>query len=163
MQDAAVADADLKKHCLDVYRNQDPEIHLYAGVREMLEQLRAGGIKIGIITDGRPEGQRKKLAALGLYELVDSVLITDELGGPQFRKPCDIAFRIMQRRFGIPFEEMVYVGDNPGKDFQAPGILGMRWLCFENPDGLYFSRGQAAISDTQKIRNICDVLQWVME
>jgi FMN phosphatase YigB (HAD superfamily) len=59
----------------------------------MIEELKRKGIKVGIITDGRPEGQRNKLEALGLD--VDDVIITDELGGIQFRKPCDIAFRIM--------------------------------------------------------------------
>ena len=40
------------------------------------------GIKVGIITDGRPEGQRNKLESLGLD--VDDVIIMDELGGVQF-------------------------------------------------------------------------------
>lgn len=137
LTEAGVWDAALKDQCLSAYRAHAPQIHLYDGVRQMLEDLRGKGIKIGIITDGRPEGQRKKLEALGLYELVDSVLITDELGGAQFRKPCDIAFRIMQRRFGIPYEDMVYVGDNPDKDFHAPKALGMQWICLRNEDGLY--------------------------
>ena len=85
----------------------------------MLLKLREEGIKVGIITDGRPEGQRNKLAVLGLPELVDDVIITDELGGVQFRKPNDISFRIMQNRWGIPFEQIVYVGDNISKDFIA--------------------------------------------
>jgi HAD superfamily hydrolase (TIGR01549 family) len=106
-------------------------------VKELLKKLRERGIKLGIITDGRPEGQRAKLEALGLYELVDSVLITDELGGVQFRKPNDIAFRIMQARLGVPYGQMLYVGDNPAKDFHAPRALGMQWLYFRNGDGLY--------------------------
>ena len=66
--------------------------------------------------------------SLGLDNIVDDIIITDALGGEQFRKPCDIAFRIMQRRWGIPFEQMMYVGDNLNKDFQAPKQLGMQWL-----------------------------------
>lgn len=137
LQAEGIFDESVKQACLQAYRHQIPDIHLYKGVREMLETLRKKGIKTGIITDGRPEGQRAKLRALGLEALVDSILITDELGGAQFRKPCDIAFRIMQLRLGVPFEAMLYVGDNASKDFSAPKALGMQWLHFCNPDGLY--------------------------
>ena len=127
-----------KDACLDIYRNQQPDIKLYDGVADMLKELRDKGYKIGIITDGRPEGQRNKIAALGLEQLIDDIIITDELGGTQFRKPNDISFRIMQNRWRMSFEAMVYVGDNVNKDFQAPKQLGMKRIWMKNTDGLYF-------------------------
>ena len=54
-----------------------------------------------------------------------------------FRKPNDIGFRILQTKLGIPFSGMVYVGDNPAKDFQAPDELGMGSVFFRDPMGLY--------------------------
>lgn len=136
---------DKKAECLEVYREQMPEITLYDGVANLILELKNKDIKVGIITDGRVSGQKKKLQALGLDRIVDDIIITDELGGTQFRKPCDIAFRIMQHRWRIPFEQLVYVGDNVEKDFQAPKQLGMRMLCFENEDGLYFKSDIAGI------------------
>ena len=126
---------DEKAEVIKVYRSHKPDIHLYPGVTEMIEELKARGIKVGIITDGRPEGQRNKLEALGLK--VDDVIITDELGGIQFRKPCDIAFRIIATRWRLNPADIVYVGDNPAKDFQAPQQLGMRSIWFKNADGIY--------------------------
>lgn len=126
-----------KAECLEVYREQIPEITLYDGVSELIQKLKSKGIKVGIITDGRVSGQKRKLQALGLDKLIDDIIITDELGGTQFRKPCDIAFRIMQRRWGLPFEQMVYVGDNAEKDFQAPKQLGIRSVWVQNKEGLY--------------------------
>ena len=105
-----------------------PNLSLFDGVADLIDELKTNGIKVGIISDGRPNGQQNKLTALGLDNIVDDIIITDALGGEQFRKPCDIAFRIMQRRWGIPFEQMMYVGDNLNKDFQAPKQLGMQWL-----------------------------------
>lgn len=128
---------DEKESILKIYRSHKPRIHTYPGVVELIEKLKAKGIKVGIITDGRPEGQRNKLEALGLD--VDDVIITDELGGVQFRKPCDIAFRIMMTRWRMNPADIVYVGDNPMKDLQAPQQLGMRSIWFMNPDGLYSS------------------------
>lgn len=128
-----------KNAALNVYRSHKPDICLYSGVKEMLKKLRTNGVKTGIITDGRPEGQHNKLLSLGLDKLLDDIIITDELGGEQFRKPCDIAFRILQRRWKFPAAQIVYVGDNPKKDFQAPKQLGMRSIYFKNKDSLYFS------------------------
>ena len=142
---------DEKTEVLEVYRSHKPNIHLYPGVAETIEELKSKGIKVGIITDGRPEGQRNKLEALGLS--LDDVIITDELGGIQFRKPCDIAFRIMMTRWRLNPADIVYVGDNPAKDFQAPQQLGMRSLWFRNMDGLYqeYSTGIAAIAGIDQL------------
>ena len=143
-----------KEECLEAYREQIPEITPYDGVSDMILELISKGIKVGIITDGRVSGQKRKLKSLGLDELVDDIIITDELGGMQFRKPCDIAFRIMQRRWEIPFEQMVYVGDNVEKDFQAPKQLGMRSLHFKNKDGLYFTDEPVGIETIKTISDI---------
>lgn len=131
---------DLKNECLKIYRNQMPEIQLYDGVSQMLARLKAQGKKLGIITDGRVEGQENKIAALGLKKLVDDIIITDALGGVEFRKPNEAAFRLMQEKWQLPFKKMIYIGDNPKKDFIAPEKLGMESLYFCNPDGLYSNK-----------------------
>ena len=68
---------ELSAECVTVYREHKPKIHLYDGVRELIELLKEGGIKTGIITDGRPYGQRRKLVALGLDKMVGDIIITD--------------------------------------------------------------------------------------
>ena len=145
---------ELKDEMLAAFRLHKPQIGLANEVLDTLWELRSKGLKIGIITDGRPEGQRAKLDALGLWDLVDDVVITDELGGPQFRKPCDIAFRVVQCRWAIPFEEMTYVGDNPTKDFQAPLRLGMRAVRYRNRNGLYDGSDGYGVIDVTDIRDL---------
>ena len=137
---------DEKERALAVYRAHQPRIRLYEGAEELIRSLKAKGIRVGIITDGRPEGQRNKLRALGLEELVEDILVTDELGGEQFRKPCDIAFRILQTRWRMRPEEIVYVGDNPGKDFQAPRQLGMKGIWLRNPESIHWTGDEPGIS-----------------
>ena len=129
-----------KEAVLDVYRNHIPDITLYDGAREIVQELQRQAIRVGIITDGRPEGQRNKIKALGLDKLIadENIIITDELGGIQFRKPCDIAFRILQNRWRLNMDEMVYIGDNPTKDFAAAKVLGMKHIYCRNKNGLYF-------------------------
>lgn len=128
---------ELKQQCLRAYRYQTPRIHLYEGVEELLKELKSRGFLLGMITDGRPEGQRAKIKALGLEKLVDEIIVTDEFGGPEFRKPNPVAFETMKERLGVDYSEMCYVGDNIKKDFIAPQKLGMKSIWFQNKDGLY--------------------------
>lgn len=150
---------DKKSECLRVYREHKPDIAFRVGAENLLSRLKAEGFRIGIITDGRPEGQRNKIAALGVEDMVDDIIVTDELGGAQFRKPCDIAFRIMQRRWAIPFEQMIYVGDNITKDFQAPEQLGMKWLLVKNPDGIYHSPENKVDNSVSSLEEVYDYIK----
>ena len=147
-----------RDHMLTVYRNHKPEIALYPGAAELIRSLRDEGIRVGIITDGRPEAQRAKLKALGLMDLVEDIVITDELGGPQFRKPNDIAFRILQQRWMLPPETLVYVGDNAAKDFQAPNQLGMQSLHFCNREGLYYAGEREYLPHADRFETLTEVL-----
>lgn len=141
LKDENIYTDKLKERCLSVYRNHKPDIHLYAGVADMLKELRKSGLGIGIITDGRPEGQKAKMAALGLEPMVDAIIITDELGGWEYRKPCGKAFHLMRDMIGNGgYSKMCYVGDNIEKDFIAPEKFGMRCIWFRNRDGLYYRR-----------------------
>ena len=126
-----------KAECVRAYRSHFPDIRLFDEMAALIADLKKQGIRVGLITDGRPEGQRNKIAALGLDALMDDVIVTDELGGIAFRKPNDIAFRMMQCKWGIPFEQLVYVGDNAAKDFLAPRCLGMYSIWFKNADSVH--------------------------
>ncbi|MBR7110681.1 MAG: ATP-grasp domain-containing protein [Clostridia bacterium] len=151
---------DLKAKCLDVYRNHIPDIELSEEVKNLLSTLKEKKIKIGIITDGRVEGQRNKIKSLGIEQYVDEIIITDELGGVKFRKPNDISFRIMQLRLNVPFAQIVYVGDNVIKDFIAPRQLGMQTVLFDCEDGLYSKEAKATfigdriVSSLKELENI---------
>ena len=146
-----------KETILHVYRCHKPIIHLYPGISDLINKLRKDGYKIGIITDGRPEGQRNKIEALNLKKLVDDIIITDELGGSQFRKPCDISFRIIQKRWRIPASQIVYVADNVNKDFKAVEQLGMKGILFQNKDSLYCS----AETYKNNVREITDIISLI--
>lgn len=141
LKQEGIMSAELKQECLTAYRFQKPDIRLYNGVSEMLTGLRIRGYRIGIITDGRPEGQKAKIEALGLEALADSIIVTDELGGIEFRKPNPKAFQLMADKLDVRFSEMCYVGDNMQKDFGTPECLGMRPIWFHNRDGLYSGKG----------------------
>lgn len=131
---------ELKDRCLREYRLHTPQITLYRESLCVLEKLQQMKIPVGIITDGRPEGQWAKIKALGVDRYAKYIIVTDELGGTEYRKPCEKAFCRMAELFSLPFNKMCYVGDNINKDFAAPQKLGMRAIWFKNTDGIYYNK-----------------------
>lgn len=111
-----------------IYREHTPQgLQFYPDVIPFINALKSRGILTGIITDGRVEGQKNKLSALGCYPLFDSVIITDELG-ETFRKPSKKAFEIICANFKVELPQTAYIGDNPSKDFYiaTEGVFTVR-------------------------------------
>ena len=106
---------------LELYRYHAPSIELRPGVAELLERIRAWGLGLALITDGRSRTQRAKLEALGVAEAFDYVSVSEEIGAT---KPSPLAFE--RTMAALPAARYAYVGDNYGKDFVAPNTLG--WL-----------------------------------
>jgi FMN phosphatase YigB (HAD superfamily) len=104
---------------------QPDELPLYPGTREALAALRAR-YPLVCLTDGSPALQRAKLAATGLAEAFDAIVITDELGGRPCRKPHPSGLRHAAELIGRPVEDLVVVGDRPGKDVAIAIAAGAR-------------------------------------
>lgn len=107
------------------YRAHQPDIALATDVRALLMALRSDGRKIGVITDGPAESQHAKVAALGLLDLVDLIVVTGEWG-EDFWKPHPRSYDLIEETWGLPGSDLTYVGDNPAKDFVTARRRG--WL-----------------------------------
>ena len=103
-------------------------LDLYPGARDALIRLRSDGLALAIITDGNPVIQRSKLAALGLFELVDHVVISDEIGGRATRKPSPEPFLRALQLCGCSADEALHIGDRPAKDVAGAAGVGMRTI-----------------------------------
>jgi putative hydrolase of the HAD superfamily len=123
---------------VEEYRNHVPAIKFYDDVLPCLEFLKSKGIKVGIITDGYLNTQRRKLNAIKAYDYFDEIIITDEFGR-EFWKPHPKAFEIMQERLNVEFNEMIYVGDNPEKDFYIGSILPIKTVRIIRKQSIYIN------------------------
>lgn len=105
-------------------------IKLYNDVKPCLKELKARGIKSAIISDGIPIKQYEKILRLGIDDLIDLTIISDEIG---IRKPNPKLFDHCLKRFGFAGEETIYVGDRIDKDI-IPALLN-------NIHSVYIHRG----------------------
>ena len=97
----------------------------YPGALEALGLL-SSVVPVVLITDGNPRIQHGKVAALGLDRLVAHVVVSDELGGRDLRKPHPAPFRRALSLLELPADLVVHVGDRPGKDVAGAQAVGIR-------------------------------------
>ncbi len=118
------------------YRSHYPEIVFFDDVIPCLNELKRLGIKTGIITDGYAIAQRQKLKAIQAEKFFDEIIMTDELGR-DYWKPHPKAFEVIKEKFDVNFDEMIYVGDNPEKDFYIGSICPINTVRISRGDTVY--------------------------
>lgn len=87
-----------------------------------LEALRARGIAIALVTNGRTDTQSAKVQRLGLEPLVDATLISEREG---VRKPDRRIFELALKRIGVAAEQAWHVGDHPMADVAGAHAAGL--------------------------------------
>ena len=125
-----------------VYRDHDPQILPVAGARACLVELHRR-YKLALVTDGTTARQGAKLRALGLSELFDAIVISDEIG-PDAQKPDPRPFRLAAERLGVAPTRIVYLADNPAKDFVGARRAGLASIRVHLVGGLHRERAPAS-------------------
>lgn len=120
---------------VSVYRDHKPAISLYADAKQLLNAAQERSVQLGLITDGNSRMQWNKIKALGLEKWIASIVVSDDLGGPDVWKPHPLPYETAARQLGVPLHECVYVGDNPHKDFITARRLGMGTIRIIRPEG----------------------------
>ncbi|MCI2424207.1 HAD family hydrolase [Saccharopolyspora sp. K220] len=100
---------------------------LFDDARPCLDWLRASGLRLAVITNAPSAYQRKKIAAVGLADAFDQLVISDELG---VAKPDPRIFHTACRALGLSPEEVVHVGDKLDADALGATQAGLHgvWL-----------------------------------
>jgi putative hydrolase of the HAD superfamily len=111
------------KSCVSVYRGHEPSISLFPEARACLARLQEHPIYI--VTDGNQLVQRKKFLALGLDLLVRRCFFT-YAHGLHRRKPSPYCFEKICQIEQVSPSSVVYIGDNPHKDFVGIKPLGFQ-------------------------------------
>jgi len=111
---------------VEVVRSHVPALMLPDESRAVLLHLRSEGWRVGILTNGDPAVQARKVEALGLAPLVDAVLYAAEHadGG----KPAAGAFTAALAALGTPAGRTACVGDDLRCDVYGARAAGLRTI-----------------------------------
>jgi FMN phosphatase YigB (HAD superfamily) len=115
-------------------------VHPSEGVRSCLEELRAGGVRLGIVCDiGLTPAHvvRELLSGHGLLGLFDDTAFSDEVG--HYKPDRRIFERALANLGGIAPERAAHVGDRRRTDVagaRAMGMMAVRYDgVYDEPDG----------------------------
>jgi putative hydrolase of the HAD superfamily len=123
-------------------------IELFDDAVDTVRGLRASGLKIGILTNGPSELQRRKLRRIGIEDEVDAVAVSEEIGAS---KPDPRAYERAVAMLGLPAGEVAMVGDHVVNDVAgalAAGLAAAVWVerrPGELPEGAHLARELAEV------------------
>lgn len=106
---------------VEIYRFETRGVKPYPDAIRFLELMKAEGVPMTLITDGRSVSQRNKYVDLGLerYIPAERLIISQELGAGK-----DTSLPFVKAENLVKARNRVYVADNPAKDFLMPGLMG---------------------------------------
>ena len=123
---------------VNIVRTHWPDIRLPHETARVLAALRPD-YRIGVLTNGRADIQRRKVAALGLAEFVDAVVFAEECGDGR-GKPDRAPFVAILDALDVAADRAVFVGDDLVADILGAARVGIRTILVERPGWSAVSR-----------------------
>lgn len=122
---------DEAKHMQAAYIGCQYKIDMFAGARELLQQLAHDGYIVGLITNGPLEHQMNKIAAMNIGDIVpnDRLFISGAVG---WDKPDKRIFDHVNEVTGTSPEYSFYIGDSWRNDVIGALEAGWRVIWFNH-------------------------------
>ena len=115
-------------------RYREEEMFVFPGAHEAIDELKALGVKLALVTNGAADTQRAKVERFALAHRFDHVQIEGEHG---FGKPDERAYLHAMDALGVTAPETWMIGDNLEWEVQAPQRLGIYAIWMDvHGDGL---------------------------
>lgn len=136
---------------VSLYRRHQPRLTLPAASREVLRQLRPSWA-LAVVTNGDPEVQARKVAALGVSAQVDAVIFAERhaRGG----KPAHEPFAAAAAALGVAAGRCVFVGNDPYCDVQGARRAGMHSIHLRRGGGEAEDQAAGAEATAERIEDV---------
>jgi putative hydrolase of the HAD superfamily len=145
---------------VDVIRQHKPTLRLPEASGDVLRGLRDGW-RLGVVTNGCHDIQARKVAALALAPLVDTIVYANAIGDGR-GKPEPEPFLEAVRRLGVTVERTVFVGNDLGCDVFGADRVGMRTVHLKGTHPVSgptrVCSADATIKSLRELRSIGDSL-----
>lgn len=120
-----IATKGLVKKCVSLYRGHNPKISLLPEAAKCLTIC--GKERTYVVTDGNKIVQKNKFLALGLEGKVKKIICTNAYGLDKC-KPSPYCFLKICEWEGVSPDKVVYIADDPNKDFVGIKPLGFQTI-----------------------------------
>ena len=108
-------------------REERASLRLFEDALPVLDACVRLGVRTGLVTNGAASVQRDKLAAVGILDRFDPLVISSEV---RVKKPDPAIFDVALRAAGVAAVDTWFVGDNLWHDVPGALAVGIRaiWL-----------------------------------
>lgn len=106
-----------------VYRTHSPDIHIHKAASDCLRRF-SDRPKF-LVTDGNKTVQNAKVKALKITQYFQFIYLTYRYGR-KHAKPSPYCFLKICERTKTPADQIIYIADNPAKDFKGIKPLGFK-------------------------------------
>ena len=126
-----------------------------------LKKLKRDGFKIVIVSDLTTNIQLRKIHKLKITPYVDYLVTSEEAGS---EKPHPIMFLLPLKKLNMLPQEIIFVGDNKGKDITGANAVGMETILISNKvkkqsqDRQDYSKPHFHIKNISEVLNIIEFL-----
>ena len=126
----------------------------YDGATKFLRDLKTKGIKTAICTDMTAHIQYRKLEKLGMAELFDAIVTSEEAGA---EKPAPVMFQLAVDKLGARPSETVYIGDAWEKDVEGAINTGLTPVWFVHNRNFEPKEGALIVKEysDDRLRTLC--------
>ncbi len=119
-------------------------------ITNLLKLFKSIGIKLGIITNFTTEIQYKKLEKLGILELFDHIITSEETG---LEKPHEYIYLKLKEEFNCEPNEILMIGDSLNDDILP--ALRLNFNCchlnFDQNDDIIYHKRYISFNSTSKL------------
>ena len=97
-------------------------------ISNFLIESKNNGLSICAITDMQTNFQILKLQKLGMDQVIDFLVTSEEVG---VEKPHPKIFNVALHKLNLKANEVIMIGDSPDKDIEGAGNIGIRAYLLE--------------------------------
>jgi putative hydrolase of the HAD superfamily len=108
--------------------NRDDQMRLFPDAHNVIDALKARGMRLALVTNGAAKDQRAKIERFDLARRFDHIQIEGEHG---FGKPDERAYLHALRQLGVDARDAWMVGDNLEWEVVGPQRLGIFAIWFD--------------------------------
>lgn len=132
---------------------REEEMFIFPGAHDAIDQLKALGVKLALVTNGAAGPQRAKVERFALTHRFDHIQIEGEHG---FGKPEERAYLHAMEALGVTAPETWMIGDNLEWEVEAPQRLGIYAIWIDvHGDGL---PADSIVKPDRIIRSLSELL-----
>jgi putative hydrolase of the HAD superfamily len=145
------------REIVKIFNEYDGPLKPFPETIEVLERLKRKGVRLGVLTDGNPLRQERKIKLLGIKKFFDEIIFVKNT---KYSKKNKNLFLNISKKFSSLPKECSYVGDNPLLDFSGASKAGMKTVRIKKGEFRKIVSGPDVYFEVKDLNSIVEIFRY---